>query len=477
MDPNDFSSNPEQADSTRLDVARHNANWTSDFSNESDASFPVRRRAYAEDRSTYAAALADEQAKQQQKLILTNKNAMELFKQQQQLDQAMRIHQDRMASEQTKAAAQAKMDDLRSAEMKARTANEISKGARDISDSETKHLHEATVNTQTDAFNGAISDAYKQGVKPASPEFAAVVHDAYLNNPMAHKENVQRGFDMAKIQMDPDEYLAKVNELAPQLGPGDTIKPNKMGVPQITRGSQARTENLQAGTQARIATTDLAKAREARMQSQFDRKLSDADTTAEDTKGFLSSAVGLEDTAPLGTPEHQAGIRKLMAEFPMADQKKIAPLIKVAGIGDEERQARFERSQAFREEMGRRHADQRDNAQVAKERMSEDEYALKQHTQNFREQQAQVTALAKDKAALTKEIESLEKKRPVWRNTTGIFKDKKGVERFGKAELPTEESPVATPEAKAEYNHFQALILQRAGIKAKVFNPETGKIE
>lgn len=82
---------------------------------------------------------------------------------------------------------------------------------------------------------------------------------------------------------------------------------------------------------------------------------------------------------------------------------------------------------------------------------------------------------------LNKEISAIEKVRQPWKGTTGIFTDKKGVERFGKAGLDASESPVATPELKAEYQRYQHLILKRAahdaGAPIKKFNPESGKIE
>lgn len=90
--------------------------------------------------------------------------------------------------------------------------------------------------------------------------------------------------------------------------------------------------------------------------------------------------------------------------------------------------------------------------------------ALKEQAQATREAQIASTATRREESDLNKEIARIEKEAPEWMGTTGIAPDKNGVERFGFADSKKsfEQSPAATPESKAQYQHYQSLLAKRA---------------
>lgn len=522
MDLPDF---PAMSDSTQPDLGqlRHAATWAETFG-PGDTNLAQRNR-YAGNVEDYNQALQKAHEAEVMKNITTGKNAFNFWKATEQMAQKERMHKADMAvaaplQQARMAAAEAAAEAHRVTSM--HTAAAEARAAKQATD---------VANAQ-ERFDSARHDAWTAfGPGSATPDmgrYHQAVMEADMATPAApatfkgkHVAEAQKFFATQPEAQDTAGFEQHMGEIAargvapqsdewnsavsvglatfPKVKPTVVSKysPANMPSPLKAENLQARTLSTQAGTEAKIAGVDIAKAREARIQSQFDRKLSDADTAKEDTSAFLSDAARLHEKVEQGTPEYRNGMADLVAAYPAASPAKVKAFMGLAGIADTEAQALRVRAQDFREKMALRSADRQDavltdreKAQSSKETLSANELALHQRSQSFREAQGGENAAAKEKAALEKEIAAIEKKRAPWKGTTGVFKDKNGVERFGfpagdalgdKNKVPAEESLPATPELKADYQRYQNLILKRAaqsaGVTIKKFNPETGKIE
>lgn len=500
------------ADSTQPDLGqlRHAADWASTFG-QGDTNLAQRNR-YAGNVDDYNAALqkAHEDALMQE--ISTGKNAFNFWKTAQELDQRAQIHNAQMA-----AAAPLKQAQTQAAlaQVQAHQATALHQANSDARQAQ----QDLDSTNAKESFDSARHQAWQQfgpGADPSAMDmgkYHQAVMDADMATPAApvafkaaHVSDALKYFAAQPEAQDTAGFNQHMSELMqrgvtpqsdewqaglavgmanfPKVAPAVVAKygTTQMASPDKVAHLQASTEGIQARTAATTTNSNIAQQRETRLQNQFDRKLSDADTTKEDTGGFLSDAAQLHQQFDPGTAEYHDAMAKLIADYPSANQKKIDPFIKMAGIGDEDRQARFQRAQSFRESVATRAAHQRDSAQAGRESLGANNLALRTRAEDFRESR-QPGASNSDPSA--KEIARIEKDAPEWMGTTGIMADKNGVERFGFPAGPRnkktfEESPKATPELKAQYQHYQYLVAKRAAAEAgtpvKKYDPESGKL-
>ena len=215
MNDNYDLENPAASDAEVFAGKKHAARWAQTFDNRTDTGSVAlaRRRGYAQDKSEYATALVDQQRQRQQQLILTNRNAMDLHKQQVDLDQKLRIHEDRMASDAAKARAQAGMDATRSELIKAQTSAALAREHAAMQAEKLKADHETVAAQHLAGFAGAMKKGMADGALPGSAAYQRMAVQALIENPGADKALVSQIFGQARIKADPDEVLAQWNDL------------------------------------------------------------------------------------------------------------------------------------------------------------------------------------------------------------------------------------------------------------------------
>lgn len=474
-----------------LQQLRSSADWATTFGpGETNLARRNAKAAQVEDYNVAAKRAAEDAFMRR---VQTDKDALAFWKTSKDLEQKAAFHRDAM---------QNAANDFQRKQQKDLADNAARKAKVDLD-----FAHEMVATKDLNGFSSKMKAGLDAGVAPGTKAYQDLAIRTYLEHPNANKDVVKGAFSMARIKSDPDEVLAAWNELPEEQRANTTFKMNSDGTMGFTARNttalqSAQTENMEArtsatnaGVQTSAARLELAKSREARMQSQFDRKLSDADAIKEDTSAFLADAARVHESHEQGTPEYRDAMADLVAAYPNANPAKTKAFLGMAGMGDSDQQQLRVRAQDFREKMALRSADRADvslvdkeKSQAVRESLSASELALKERGQTTREAVADTNKAAKDAAVvakqrtdLTKEIQAIEKVRQPWRGTTGIFTDKKGVERFGKAELAAEESPVATLELKADYQRYQNLKLKQvameAGVPLKKYNPESGRIE